>query len=172
MSGDFDALIARIGETPVPDGGYECNPITSVPELVESVGNALDLDQNAAALYLQLATLADPKDKKIKAWNGWSSKVHRKAQQALVDRELVLEAKRSRAGRGAFVPGGWEKLKSPHAPIETWKLPLYGVERGADDNLIMPLGFIVPLRPIHELFATAWARIESGDKPRYEEPGK
>jgi hypothetical protein len=47
---------------------------------------------------------------------------------------------------------------------------MFAIGRGADDSLIMPLGFILPTQPMHELFATAWKRIESGDKPRYEEP--
>lgn len=172
FSGDYDKLAARIAETPVPEGGYEGNPIVSAPGLVETVGNALDLDQNAAALYLQLAALPAPKDKLIRAWNGWSARVHKAAQKALVDRGLALEARRARAGRNAFVPGGWEALKSPLTPLESWKLPLYGIGRDEDGAVRVPHSEILPLAPIHEVFEAAWSRIDSGDKPRYEEPGK
>ena len=163
----------RIDDTPVPVGGYECNPIASAPTLVEEVGGDLDLDQNAAALYLQLASLPAPREKSIKQWNGWSPKVFKKAAARLLERGLIVEAKRSRAGRTHFVPGGWEALKAPLVPIETWKLDLYGIERkdGRIRPWELPFRQIMPSVPAHEVFAEAYRRIKAGEGPAYEAPG-
>lgn len=171
----YDGALAkfaeRVRDTPVPDGEFECNPIHSVPDLVEEVGNDLDLDQNAAALYLQLAALPAPRDKSIREWNGWKPKDHKAAAKKLLDRELVVEAKRSRAGRSHFVPGGWEPFKNPLLPIESWKLGLYGIEV-KDGHAKAPLGQILPSVPVHEVFAEAYKRIKAGKGPAYEAPGK
>ncbi len=88
------------------------------------------------------------------------------AQAALVEQELVLEAKR--AQRGHFLPGGWEALKSPHPPLETWKLEFYGA-RNPNGVVLAKFGKFLPVQAYHVMFERAWARIESGDKPRYEE---
>ncbi|MFD0574667.1 hypothetical protein ACFQ0T_42305 [Kitasatospora gansuensis] len=54
-----------------------------------------------------------------------------------------MTAARTRAGRSLFLPGGWTELRSPHVPLETWKLPLLG-EFGAAGT---PLGTVVPAEP-------------------------
>jgi hypothetical protein len=104
----------------------------------------------------------------VQIWNGWTPVRYRKAAAELTGHELLLEAKRARAGREHFLPGGWEELKAPDLPIETWKLTLYGARR-AGDGIVKPLPVLLPLAPIHELFETAWARVEKGDVPGYEE---
>jgi len=85
-----------------------------------------------------------------------------------VDRELLLEAKRERAQRGHFLPGGWEALKSPHPPMESWKLALYGM-RSPEGIPLPPLGRFLALAPFHKMFEAAWERIENDDIPRYDE---
>ena len=55
--------------------------------------------------------------KNLALWNGWTPKQLAAANAELVEAELVLEAKRERAGRGHFLPGGWEALKAPHTPL-------------------------------------------------------
>ena len=165
---DFGRMAARVATSPVPPGGWEANPLASARALVERVREARELSEEAAALYLQILALRAPTKAAVQQWNGWTARRYEKATDELVERGLVMEAKRSRAGRAHFLPGGWEDLKSPDLPVETWKLPLYGAER-TEAGLHRPLGVLLPLRPLHELFEAAWARIEAGDPPRYEE---
>ena len=166
---DFGRALQRLTTTPLAAGEWEANPLASVPELVEKVRNVHGLDEDPAVLYLQILTLPDPTTANIRAWNGWTAARVKKAAAPLVAAEVLLEAKRSRAGRNFFLPGPWEALKAPHLPIETWKAPLYKLERDGDGKLESPLRRILPLRPVPELFDEAWRRIEDGDVPRYEE---
>ena len=153
------AMAERVDHTPVPVGGFEANPALSVPDLVEQVASPLDLDRNAASAYLQVLTLAEPTSKNLAVWNNWPAKQLRTVLDLLVDRGLLVRGTRARAGRDVFLPGLWEDLKAPNLPIEAWKLPLY---EGA------PLdGRVLPLRPLHELFAAAWQRVQSGDAPAF-----
>jgi hypothetical protein len=172
FSAGYRAIIERIKSTPVPVGQWECNPKCSVPELVQEVQQALSLSENAAILYLQTLALAEPTTKNIQKWNGWTAAQYKKAAEELVKANLVLEAKRERAGRAHFLPGGWTALKAPHLPIETWKLAMFGVERvkvPQGVQTVVKLRKVLPLRPYHELFAEVWERIKQGDKPDYEE---
>ena len=168
-SAGFSKIAERILDTPVPEGSWESNPLLSVPHLVPKVCQKYDLSENAGILYLQLLTLPDCTSKKINLWNGWTTSVFKKASKELLEKELVLEAKRSRAGRTIFLPGGWEALKIPHLPLETWKLKLYEVTRTSEGKLNYPVLLILPLQPVHDLFEQAWHRIETGDEPRYDE---
>ena len=153
----------------MPVGQYEANPLASVPALVEKVRAKHDLGEDAAALYLQTLALIAPTAKLVQAWNGWTKARYTKAQKELASRELLLEAKRARAQRTAFLPGAWEALGSPDMPFESWKMPLYDVTRDEHGRLTSPLERFLPPRPLHTIFEAAWARIEAGDVPRYEE---
>ena len=168
-STDFSGLIARIKNTPVAPGSFEANPQLSAPETVKAVVKKLKLSEEAATWYLQLLTLPDPTDKNIQLWNGWTSAQLKTLSSELVEKGVVLEATRSRAGRKLFLPGGWEDLKAPHLPLETWKMPLFQMTRDAYQRATPPLSRIVPLEPVHTLFAKAWKRIVDGDVPKYEE---
>jgi hypothetical protein len=159
----------RVRTTPVPVGQYEANPLASVPALVEKVRAQHDLGEDAAALYLQTLALIAPTAKLVQAWNGWTKARYTKAQKELASRELLLEAKRARAQRTAFLPGAWEALGSPDMPFESWKMPLYDITRDEHGRLTSPLERFLPPRPLHTIFEAAWARIEAGDVPRYEE---
>ena len=161
-------MMARIRETPVAEGSWEQNPLASVPKLVDKAAKRLGVSKDAAALYLQYLTLLWPTPKNVQMWNGWKAKQLETANAELIDKELVLEAKRERAQRGSFLPGGWEALKSPHPPFESWKLALYGM-RNAEGDPVPPLGRFLALAPFHEMFAAAWQRIEDDDTPRYDE---
>ncbi|MDX2088097.1 MAG: hypothetical protein SFX73_09610 [Kofleriaceae bacterium] len=162
------ALLARVDDTPVPVGGWEQNPQASVPELVATVAKALKLGDAAAALYLQYLVLLWPTPKNLARWNGWKPKQLDAANAELVEKELVLEAKRERAQRGHFLPGGWEALTSPHPPMESWKLALYGT-RSPEGTPVAPMGRFLALAPFHTLFEAAWKRVADGDRPRYDE---
>lgn len=138
------------------------DPTVSAPHLVAEVAAKFGLDEDAAVLYLQLLALPDPTDANTVRWTGWKPARMKKARAALAATDLVLTAKRARAGRSLFLPGGWLALKSPHLPLETWKAPMFGIESAVR-------GVIVPREPMSDLFARAWQRVLDGDTPAYEE---
>ncbi|BCJ45942.1 hypothetical protein GCM10010168_56380 [Actinoplanes ianthinogenes] len=153
LSGWIDEALT----TPAGATGDPHDPRVSVPELVDQVRERFGLDTDAAAYYLQLLALPDPTDKAVPKWNGWKTAALRQAQTALTEAGLVVAAKRERAARPVFLPGGWQAAKAPRLPVETWKLPLY---RDRGQVLFVP-------RSLPALFAAAWSRITAGDLPRY-----
>ncbi|MGQ4335410.1 hypothetical protein ACN6LE_005882, partial [Streptomyces hayashii] len=153
-----DAVAA--GSDPQGPSGQAQDPTFSVPELVAEVAAQLGLGADAAALYLQLLALPDPTDRNCARWTGWRPARTKKARAELAAGDLVVEAKRARAGRTLFLPCGWLDLKSPALPVEIWKEGLYPVRAHVR---------AVPLVPVPELFARAWGRVRSGDVPAYEE---
>jgi hypothetical protein len=169
-SDGYKAIIERIKKGDAAEGTYDSNPLSSAPKLVAEVAKKKKLSEESAVYYLQLLTLCNPTAANVKKWNDWTTATINKAAKELIAAKLVLQAKRSRASRTHFIPGGWEALKTPHLPLESWKMPLYGLGRNeANDQLTMPLERIVPLQPIPDLFAAAWKRVQSGDEPKYEE---
>ncbi|MBW8796797.1 MAG: hypothetical protein JF597_25330 [Streptomyces sp.] len=140
--------------------GYAQDPTVSVPALVAEVAGAHGLGADAAALYLQLLALPDPTDRNCARWTGWKPARLKKARAELAASGLVVEAKRPRAGRTLFLPGGWRDLRAPALPSETWKEALYPVCDGHRT---------FPLVPVPELFARAWERVRTGDAPAYEQ---
>lgn len=158
-----DGLARAVAAGTDPQGptGYAHDPSATVPELVAEVAGAHGLGEDAAALYLQLLALPDPTDRNCARRTGWKPARTKKARAELAAAGgLVVEAKRSRAGRTLFLPCGWLDLKSPALPVEIWKRGLYPV-RG--DSAA------VPLLPVPELFTRAWQRVRAGDAPAYEE---
>ncbi len=162
------ALAARATACPLPAGMWEQNPLQSAPEVVAAAQKQLKSSQDAAVLYLQLLTLAAPTQRDVLVWNGWKAPQYKKAAEELASLGLILTGKRARAGRDWFLPGGWEELPSPDLPLESWKVPLYGLHRKNNGKLQAPLGWVAPLRPLHELFAQAWERVAAGDVPALE----
>ncbi|MEU2625307.1 hypothetical protein ABZ642_45740 [Streptomyces sp. NPDC007157] len=155
LGGDLDRALAADGPA-----GYAQDPTVSVPALVTEVASAHGLGEDAAALYLQVLALPDPTDRNCARWTGWKPARTKKARAELTASALVVEAKRPRAGRTLFLPGGWRDLKAPALPVETWKEALYPVSDGART---------LPLVPVSELFARAWERVRAGDAPAYEQ---
>ncbi|CAL9279442.1 hypothetical protein [Streptomyces sp. SudanB25_2051] len=158
--GDDLARTVAAGSTSGDTAGQPHDPSVSVPGLVAEVAAAHGLSEDAAVLYLQLLALPDPTDRACAAWTGWKPTRMRKARSELAATPLVVEAKRSRAGRSLFLPCGWRDLKAPALPVETWKERLYPVRDRSR---------AVPLLPVPELFARAWARVRDGDAPAFEE---
>ncbi|MFC5288263.1 hypothetical protein ACFPM7_14480 [Actinokineospora guangxiensis] len=144
-----------------PDAFYQ-DPGLSVPHLVTEVAAHHGIDEDAAALYLQLLALPDPTDANVAKWTGWKPARLRKARAALAETDLVLSAKRARAGRSLFLPGGWLALAKPHLPLERWKAPLF-------DFTDHPHGAIAPRGTVADLFTRAWRRVLDGDAPAYEQ---
>ncbi|QKG21445.1 hypothetical protein [Actinomadura verrucosospora] len=151
-----DRMVARAAATPVPPGGYEANPLLSVPGLVAEAAAETGTSEDAAVLYLQLLTLARPTDRNVRRWNGWTAARHKAAQAELVDRALVQQDKRARAGRTAFVPGEWTMLKAPELPIESAKLAAHLTTVVRDKSVRGPFVRLLPPHPLHEMFEAAW----------------
>ncbi|MEW1719825.1 hypothetical protein [Streptomyces sp. NPDC093109] len=155
LSAEFMELITADG----PPGAQQ-DPMRVAPELVARVGERFGLVEDAAALYLMLLALPDPTDRHQAEWTGWKPARLKKARAALAATDLVLEAKRARAGRSLFLPGGWQEESAPRLPSETWKAALLPWD--------LP-GFVVADRPVEKLFEAAWRRVEEGDVPEFEE---
>jgi hypothetical protein len=155
LSPGVAALVARATESPIATGGSELDPRLSAPDLVDAAATRHHLDRDAATLYLQLLALIDCGDAPIRELNGWSQAKHKKAAAALVSANLVLEQKHPRANRKFVLDSPWEQLFPPHPAVERSKLPLYDA-RMEGPALAAPLGRVVPLRPLHEIFAAAW----------------
>jgi hypothetical protein len=145
--------------------GAEHDPSRSAPALVAEVAERHGIGADAATLYLQLLALPDPTDRNVAGWTGWKPARLKAARAELAGTDLVVEAKRPRAGRSLFLPGGWLALGTPHLPLELWKLPLVI----GDGENIHALGTIIPIAPAPQLFTLAWTRVTSGDHPRFEE---
>ncbi|MFH8444471.1 hypothetical protein ACH4D3_24985 [Streptomyces sp. NPDC018026] len=160
LLGDELARSVGAGLDPAGAEGPAQDPTVSVPGLVTEVARTHGLSEDAAALYLQLLALPDPTDRNCARWTGWRPARSKKARAELAATDLVVEAKRPRAGRSLFLPCGWRDLKSPALPVETWKEGLYPVGEGFRS---------VPLLPVPELFTRAWARVRDRDAPAYEE---
>ncbi|WP_405386324.1 hypothetical protein OG596_01755 [Streptomyces sp. NBC_01102] len=136
------------------------DPTRAVPDLVAEAADVLGLSADAAALYLMLLALPDPTDRNCVRWTEWKPARVKKARAELAATDLVVEAKRSRAGRTLFLPCGWLERGAPGLPLETWKERLYPV---AGSTRTMPH------LPVPDLFAAAWARVREGDAPAFEE---
>ena len=154
--GGLPRMVERAANSPVPPGGYEADPKLSVPELVQEAAGDLGTSTDAAALYLQLLTLARPTDRNVRAWNGWKAAHHKKVQAELLDRGLVVQDKRSRAGRTVFLPGGWTVLKAPELPLETAKLSTHMATVTDKKEINGPFDRLLAPAPLHEMFAAAW----------------
>jgi len=161
-----EAIVARCGKPPVE---HELDARQSAPELVARVQRARELDADAATLYLQLLALADCADASVREINDWTQTEHKKVAAKLVAAKLVNEHKQPRANRKHVLAGTWEKLFPPHPAIERWKLELYDA-RMQGKTLVAPLGRVVPLRPIHEIFEAAWQRVAGEDAPESNRP--
>ncbi|MFI1012849.1 hypothetical protein [Streptomyces sp. NPDC020965] len=155
LSAEFALLLLTDGAPQSPQ-----SPTGSVPELVTAAAGRFGLSDDAAAVYLMLLALPDPTDRNQAEWTGWKPARLKKARTELAATDLVVEAKRARAGRTLFLPGGWLDEKAPRLPAESWKTPLLPW----DDY-----GFVVPDRPVAELFTEAWQRVVDGDAPGFEE---
>ncbi|MFI0900273.1 hypothetical protein [Streptomyces sp. NPDC020983] len=159
----LDEQIDALASAGAPDGSPHHpaqDPTRAVPDLLAEAAEALGLSADAAALYLMLLALPDPTDRNCVRWTGWTPARAKKARAELAATGLVVEAKRSRAGRTLFLPCGWLERGAPGLPLETWKERLYPVAGSAR---------VLPDLPVPAVFAAAWARVRGGDAPAFEE---
>lgn len=153
-----ERILRRIENSSLPSGAYETNPVFSAPDVLAQVVDRLGIDEDAAALYLQLLTLRAPSDRNIRRWNGWKAARHQKAAAVLLERGLVVRDKRARAGRQIFLPGEWIHAGKPYQPMEAWKAELLGMSCSYNGRLENPPP--LPTRTLPELFAHAWELAE------------
>ena len=166
LEGHLDSLIADL-KTKYTTTGSQWDPEVSVPELVQQVMQHHALSTNAARYFLQLLALAHPTDANIRAWNGWKKKDIDAASAELLDKGLIVEAKRSGAGRSRFLPGGWLPGSTNNKPMEVWKAPHYLLWQA--DKVQPAIEGCPVLVPAQRLFEEVWERYTSGDVPGYEE---
>ena len=168
LSENYDRLAQPSATAP---GHHDADPRQSNPVLVARVMDRLNVSEDAATLYLQTLALVDCTTKNVRMWNGWTAARYKKASAELATKDgLALEAKRARAGRKLFVPGGWLAQRAPNLPLERWKMPLYSLQiPEGTTQATGPLATFLPLLPLAEHFQAALDRVEAGDGPRYEE---
>ncbi|WSC00284.1 hypothetical protein OIE62_14435 [Streptomyces scopuliridis] len=155
LSAEFMELVTADGPPGPPQ-----DPRLGAPALVGEVAERFGLSEDAAVLYLMLLALPDPTDRHQAEWTGWKPARLKKARAELAATDLVVEAKRARAGRSLFLPGGWLEQQTPRLPAESWKTALL--------PWALPL-YVVPDRPVPELYEAAWRRVVEGDAPGFEE---
>ena len=172
-SQDAEAIALRAASSPLHEGGWEADPSQSAPEVVDAVARDLGLAPESARLFLQLLSLPAPAKAHILRWNGWTGTTWTRAAKPLVEAGLVVQGQRARAGRDLFLSGPWADPQAPDLPVETWKLPLYEAEVVAGGSIRKPLDRLVPLVPLHRLFAAAWQMWQTADRPGFDQvPGR
>ena len=151
--GHFDKIITDLGDKTKsrPVGCYR-DPRVSAPTVVAEVCQELELSGPAAVYFLQLLALVDPTDSNVKAWNGWKKKQFDEARAELVAHDLVVEGKRTGAGRTVFLPGTWWEAQSGSMPVEAWKSNFYLIRyRERCENTVR---WCPPTQPFDQLFQT------------------
>ena len=165
--GHFDKIIADLGdETKHRPAGCYRDPRVSAPAVVAEVRQELGLSEPAAVYFLQLLTLVDPTDSNVRAWNGWKKKQLDEARAELVARDLVVEGKRTGAGRTVFLPGAWWEAQSGSMPVEAWKSNFYLIRYR--ERCESTVRWCPPTQPFDQLFQTVWGRWLSGDRPSFD----
>jgi hypothetical protein len=172
-SSEAEAIAHRAASSPLQRGGWEADPSQSAPEVVDAVARDLEVAADSARLFLQLLSLPAPTKAQLLKWNGWTAAAWTRAAKPLIDAGLIVQGQRARSGRDLFLSGPWADLSAPDLPVETWKLPLYEAEVGADGSVRKPIDRLVPLLPLHQLFAAAWQRWQTAGRPGFEQvPGR
>lgn len=167
LQGSLSAYATWLRE---PGDGDPHDPRAAAPELIGEVASTLNVSENAAVYYLQLLAWPNPTEANVRRWNGWKKTDITNAGTELVDAGVVVEAKRSRAKRKYFLPGGWTEGQPPHLPIETWKTEPFGIVKKGARSKAEPLLWVAvaPLPPT-EWFAACWKRSRGDDAPQFAE---
>ena len=167
MEGHFDKIIADLGdETKFRPVGCYRDPRVSASAVVAEVCQELGLSELAAVYFLQLLALVDPTDSNVRAWNGWKKKQLDEARAELVAHDLVIEGKRTGAGRTVFLPGAWWEAQSGSMPVEAWKSNFYLIRYR--ERCESTVRWCPPTQPFDQLFQTVWGRWLAGDRPSFD----
>lgn len=168
QEGYFDQVIEGLRE-PNADKPSGCvfDPRVVAQETVAAVQEELQLSEDAASYFLQLSALLQPTDANIKSWNGWKKKHLDAARTELIARNLVVEGKRARAGRSAFLPGIWWEASTPNIPIEAWKSDFYLIRHLHKATTVVP--WCPPTMLYDRLFPQVWNRWLTGDRPSFDQ---
>ena len=162
---DCDRILERVTSGGLAVGAFEADPRASAPEAVADVARHLGLSTAAAGLYLQLMAMPDPTDAHVRAWNHWRPAHHKAAVSEILARGLVIEDKRSGAGRKVFLPGTWQKVTYTSSrykssrPVEDWKHHFMR-------SMSVSSAYHWPARPLPDLFEAARDRVLAGDLPK------
>ena len=93
----------------VPGDGWSQDPLVTAPEIVAEVAARLGIPEDPTRYWLQLLALHNPTDTNIALWNGWRKAERERAAAPLLEKDLIVRAKRARAGRSSSSPSGsWE----------------------------------------------------------------
>ncbi|MFF5014415.1 hypothetical protein [Streptomyces sp. NPDC001165] len=126
------------------------------------IADRLGVDEDAAALCLQLLTLPGPERPHRPYVERRKAARHQKAAAVLVERGLAVEDRRPR-GRKAL-PAGRVGSRQEALPADGGpEGEPAGAERSYNGRLENPLP--LPTRTLPELFAHGWALVESGRGP-------
>ncbi|MCX7543161.1 hypothetical protein OS128_09555 [Corynebacterium sp. P5848] len=166
-AGGMDDLISWLESGGFPPDPRRWDPAVAVPHLVQEVADARGLGTDAARYWLELLALTAPDDKVIRELNGWTRKALDAAATELLQRGLVIEAKRKGANRTRFLPGGWMEASSPDRPMEVWKAPHHLLWE--DHRVRGMIAGCPQVMPPAELYLDVWERIQGGDEPGYTE---
>jgi hypothetical protein len=160
------AIVARMTDASRPAGSYDANLSESAPDVVASIAKRYAISNEAALLYGETLAHACPTDAKLRLWNGWSANQLERARTELMEKKLVVIAKRERSGRSHFLPGPWETLRAPLKPMESFKMPFFAMKTAT--GWAFDVGAQLPLEPFGVHAAKVWERAEA-EPPRLEE---
>ena len=156
QSEGFQQIVDRLDAIDLPKGVYEADPRVSAPDIFRKVRKSLSLSENAATLYLQILTLAEPTEKRLKHINNWNKKHYTLARKELLTRKLLVEKTYNGTKRTLFVP---EEVVFPHgsvATIEASKQNFYGIKQDAEFCLRAFFSVALPVRPFSQLFTESF----------------
>lgn len=163
--GLLDSLIINLEQQPTRIGNA-FDPVAAAPDVVHDAAETLKVPHESARYFLQILALARPTDANVREWNDWKKKDIDRAATPLVEKKLLVMAKRAGAGRTRFLPGGWAEKAPGSVPMEVWKAPHYLLWQDAKIRPIIK--GCPPILPTAELFATTWERYKNGGTPGYE----
>jgi hypothetical protein len=149
LSPGFQALVTHLDTAPRNIAEYVVNPAVSAPAAVEAARAKHDLDEDAAALHLQIRWLPEPTRARVTRCNHWTAERYDRAAAALVAKGLVVEAGPQGTSQQHFLPGPLVHFERYPGPVEAPKLAHLALTEGKVPPLDVPL----LVSPVEELYA-------------------
>ncbi|MCC7077968.1 MAG: hypothetical protein IT198_12655 [Acidimicrobiia bacterium] len=154
----YMALAAESAAADLPSGRYLADPTMSAPDIVDEASAATGLSPDTTVLWLQVLALPSVTDTWVCRWNGWEADRVVAAADALDAVGLIRFSRRRDVGT-FMAPGPVLQLPESGQRIARSSFELYGGILAADGRPSLPLGRLLPVRPLAELFRTAWQRV-------------